>query len=209
MPQIYAFDAPTSIVVRDERTHPDRDATVVPEHLAEFYRLGGEIPAVRVVLEAGTVVVTGGHKYLDVASRLARPTVRIVLRESAAVEAQVAAIPGMRRIDVQEVLAAESREPEFDQWHLYFLREPFGPEVQERFETFIRDFFAEFSSDVGGRLYSVSGLEFRPREARICFKVRVSANENEWFGPYLGHQIEFHRTVAGIASFNGHRLPGT
>jgi hypothetical protein len=102
-------------------------------------------------------------------------------------------------------------------WHLFYFERPLRSTEKDVFGERIRSFFAERASFVRKHrelqyddpVYLVHDMSFDDSRGSAQFSVGTWDGDESWFSGYLNLTRSLSKELVGVASFNGHRVPGT
>jgi hypothetical protein len=196
---IELIELPPDLPVIDESRFPDRDSSLVPEHLEHYLSLFEPSPAIGIRAEPGGPVVTRGHKYLRAARNLGRRRIRAVIQPGSDPAATIELLrrPQITRLDWTEIDAAERTQPIADQWHVYYFERPLTEPEQRAFADIVIGFLLQAGNQV--REISHTGDHAQ-------FLATVPAGDESWFGPYRAATQRFSTEIVPVVSFQGRRF---
>jgi hypothetical protein len=199
------------LVVVDSTRFPDRDQSHIFEHLKHYCSLFDPLPAIEVKAESGGPVVMRGHKYLEIARQLGRPTIRALIHRSsdaAAVEALLSR-PDVAQLDWRAIDAAEQAIPFPNQWHVFFFERPLGATDRECFHTRIVEFLSAVAQErlrERVNVPSVSAVLYDDSRNLAQFQAPTPVGDESWFAEYISRVEIFDRDCARIVSYQGTRF---
>jgi hypothetical protein len=196
--------------VREDPSYPDTDTLHIYDHLKYALSRPSQfpLPAIRTALVDGGLVVTSGHKYLQIARELGYHKIRSIISSGGLARSDL-----LRRLpaDVREVapdeLEAEIAIPVVRDYHVYFFDEPLSVEQQEAFVSIVAGFFDRLETHL-----------LKPTDQRVLscnfpfgaycaeFEANIPIGDSSWPKEYLGVTVAFSRNIAHIASFQGARF---
>lgn len=196
---ITLLELPLDAVAVDEDRAPDRDDSLIVEHLLRCCATFDPLPAIGVTLDGTRALVVRGHKYLLVAHRLGRRLIRaVVMGESTndQVDAFVRRAGG-RLLDWEAIRAAEALDPTPKGWDVFFFERPLSPAEKVAFEAAMAPLFRE-------------ALEVRHDDAGPVaeFEARMPVTDEAWVRRHLEAVVTFHEDHVPIVSFQGRRFEG-
>jgi hypothetical protein len=203
---------PPEEVQLDEGRFPDRDDSLIFEHLLHYCSLLETLPAVRVLVDWEQVVITRGHKYLRIALQLGRSKIRAVIDPSSVANAVVMlkSQPGVEKMDWDEIDTLERATPMVDQWHVFFFERPLTKEEKTHFEIDVVHFFEGLAhptqAEVGAS--SVRCIRYDDQGPSAEFLTRTPVGDESWYGPYFAVAKRFSSEIVRVVSYQGRRFDG-
>lgn len=198
---IVLVEVPTGAVTLDEVKYPDRDTSLVFEHLVRYCSRFEPLPAIGVALNGRTVTVVRGHKYLRAAKVLGRPSIRAVVvgaspRED--LDMAIAAVGG-KLLDWEGIRDAERNEPVPMGWHVFFFARPLSADEKASFERVV-------SSAFPGVPVRVEHDDAGPAAE---FEAPTPVTDESWARRNLGAFSAFSEECVPIVSYLGRRFGST
>lgn len=195
---ILLVQLPVAAVSIDETISPDRDDSLILEHLVRYCAKFDPLPAITIAIERDAARVIRGHKYLIVARMLGRATIRAVVASppSSVDVKQFTARRDVTVLDWEAIKAKEGEDRNPSGWHVFFFERPLSIEEKRTFERATRELFADPTIDV---LHDDSGPVAE-------FEARTPVTDTDWAARHLEVFRRYDREQVRIVSFQGRRF---
>lgn len=195
---IMLVEVPTGAVTVDESKYPDRDTTLIFDHLVRYCSRFEPLPAIGIVLDGRTVTVVRGHKYLRVAKVLGRLTIRAVVVGAPTREELDGAITaaGGRVLGWEGIRDAEQNEPAPMGWHVFFFARALSAVEKASFERVV-------SSAFPGVAVRVDHDDAGPAAE---FEAPTPVTDESWARRHLIAFSAFSQECVPIVSYLGRRF---
>jgi hypothetical protein len=191
---------PVTAVGIDQVRYPDRDQSHIFDHLVRYCAKFDPLPAVTVVVEGASATVIRGHKYLQAALALGRPTVRAVIASppsGGAVRAFLARVDVVL-LDWDRIKAEEELERTPIGWHVFFFERSLSSAEKADFDDLVGALFAGVDRDI-----LVAHDDTGPAAE---FQARTPVTDEVWARRHLDAFSTFSRDRARIVSYQGRRF---
>lgn len=191
------FETPVESVRRMDLKYPDRQASFIFEHLLEYCSKFDPLPAISIAVEGDGLFVTRGHKYLDCAVALARPTIRAVLPTgSDEVRKALLSRPDVKVLDWEAIKSREATDVRPRGWHVLFLQQMLSATQKLHLENEIREQFGDITLRVS-----------HDDSRRLAeFEAQTPVTDIVWGRAWLDRLSTFSRHHVEIVSYQGDRF---
>ena len=200
---ILLVQIPMTVPFIDAR-FPDRDDSQILEHLIYYCSKFEPLPAIGIDVKGASATVVRGHKYLIAARTLGRAEIQAVIMSppsSPDVKAFLAR-KDVRRLDWEEIKAAEAADRTPLGWHVFFFERSLSEEEKRDLEGRVARLFASVEGGATIRVH-------HDDERKLAeFKARIPVTDHAWATEHLATFTEFSRDRVKIVSFQGRRFPG-
>ncbi|MBK8254386.1 MAG: hypothetical protein IPK82_17170 [Polyangiaceae bacterium] len=195
---IQLLEVPVVTVSVDESRWPDRDETLIFEHLLRYCSKFDPLPAITIAFEDSSAVIVRGHKYLFAAKALGRGVIRaVVTGNPRKLELEkFLAHCGAKILDWDAIKQAEERQPVITGWHVFFFAQPLSSDEKAAFDAVVASSFV----NEGVRVTHDDAGPFAE------FQAATPATDSLWMASYFNALMAFSRERAAIVSYQGRRF---
>jgi hypothetical protein len=195
-------EMPTSAVEVDAARYPDREESFLFPHLLHYCSKFEPLPAITVRMEGKHPVVIRGHKYVEIARRLGRPTIRAVV---AAPPDHPEVMALLERADTQrlswdDIKATEATNPIPYAWHVFFFENRLSADDVLVFRNMVDDLFANVDEN-GVRVHYDDDLKLAE------FRAKTPVTDESWARVHLAAFSRFSQERVRILSYQGRKFP--
>jgi hypothetical protein len=201
---ILLVQIPTNVPSFDESRYPDREDSLILDHLVQYCRKFDPLPAITIKVEGASAIVVHGHKYLVVARILERRQIRAVITSPPSSPEVLAflAREDVVRLNWEEIRASEDAVLTLRAWHVFFFERSLSMGDRKDFESRVARLFAGV---LEGATVQVHYDDVR-RMAE--FEVPTPVTDEAWAAESLATLSAFSRERVPILSYQGRRFPG-
>jgi hypothetical protein len=194
-------EVPLERLTIDEKVSPDSDTSCVLEHLTYYCSKFEPLPAVTISVDQGDGLVTRGHKYLQAARALGRPSMRAVIKAASSERAvnEFLSRPGVRSLGPQAASSFEATDARPLSWHVIYFRHALEAEEVWALERSLASSFEESQS-------GAFKVTYDPGQWRAEFQARTPVGDQDWANAYLAVLLDFHHRCAPIATWQGRKF---
>jgi hypothetical protein len=192
---------PVGAVLVDDDRYPDRDQSLITDHLVHYLSKVHTLPAIEIAVVGGVPHVVGRHKYLIAARRLGRERIRGVV-SPAAEPGEVARFlerSDVEVLDWEQIKALDGAGPAGKSWSVFFFERTLSPSEKGAFDRTVADVFAAVDPDV-----RVIHDDAGPLAE---FEAWTRPDDQAWKQRHLHAFATFDESQVRIVSFQGRRFP--
>lgn len=205
---LLVFECDPKMLRVEERIYPDADASFIYEHLKYYCSKFDPLPAATVALREGQLLVVQGQKYVRIAVELGRKMIRAIMTDANTEEIQrLVRTDGINVLDWQALRREEEQTSVLDAVHVFFFESGLSEHQKQLFEEKIAGFFHRLQSVLlQGKAIKVSNVVYSHDDRSAEFVATTPAGDPRWFGDFHASCLNFSRSVARMASYQGRRF---
>jgi hypothetical protein len=199
---ITLLEVPIDAVLEDLHRFPDKDQSVIVDHLTHFASKDRMVGSIGVAISHGKIFVIRHHKYIVVVRRLGIAKISAAVEssdETTSLSEVAKSVGGDIVVETAVGLKAIDCAPS-TQWYVLFFCRALSIEERENFAFMVQRFFDGFKEEA---VEVFSDFTFHSNGTCVEFKGYAPRFDGRRMAEFRRILIEFSRDMVKIISFNG------
>ena len=202
---------PGEILVDRSRFQPDLvEPAVIYEHLLYCCSKFSSLPAISVEIEKDAAFVIRRHWYLSIAKDLKAPRIRAIIENGTDFDAVQKFLrrPSVTQIDWEEEKKRDAESTVEYRWLIFFFERPLTESERHSFDLQIVDFYRSLKMPSWFKIENERIIDLSYPRDGLCaeFQALAPFGDERWYAASRAALEKFHREVAPVISFQGHRI---